>query len=203
MTSSTPQLSNADPQFWDQRYEKKDFAYGQEPNVFLKERAPLASAMAQALSLADGEGRNGTYLAQLGYKVTSIDFSPAAKIKALSLAKQKSVDLDYHLMDLNQYHLQTNQWDLIASIFYQPLSTVRKRHYKKVFDALKPQGVFILETKVSLNGKDSDRYPSVQVLVEELSPLEIVYADESERVLNEGAYHQGVQRTVQIFAKKA
>ena len=202
MTPSKSQPTHSEPQYWDERYEKSAYAYGQEPNTFLKERAPKAFAHAQALCLADGEGRNGTFLAQLGYEVTSLDFSSAAKIKAMALAAQKSVSLNYQLLDLNHYQLQKGQWDLIASIFYQPAPTVRKRHYQMVLDSLKPQGVFILEVKASLNPQERDRYPGVNELIKELSPLEILWSHESERELNEGAYHQGVQRTAQIFAKK-
>ncbi len=195
--------SNTDPKYWDERYEKEAYAYGQAPNAFLQAHIKSPpSKSAKALCLADGEGRNGVYLAQLGYQVTSLDFSPAAKIKALSLADQKSVSLNYELTDLNDYQLQDNHWDLIASIFYQPIVGIRKRHYQKLFAALRPQGLFVLETKSSAESKEGGRYPGVQALIDEISPLEILFSDESVRELNEGDYHKGDQRTSQIFARK-
>jgi len=195
--------SNTDPKYWDERYEKEAFAYGQAPNLFLSARIKSPpNKGAKALCLADGEGRNGVYLARLGYQVTSLDFSPAAKVKAMSLAHQNSVSLDYQLTDLNEYQLQDNHWDLIASIFYQPLAEVRKRHYQKLFKALKPQGLFVLETKSSPESKEGVRYPGVHTLIDEICPLEILFSDESVRELNEGEYHKGLQQTSQIFARK-
>jgi cyclopropane fatty-acyl-phospholipid synthase-like methyltransferase len=203
MNSSAPKFSNTDPRYWDQRYGVEAFAYGTEPNVFLKSRVPPAPKKgAKALCLADGEGRNGVYLAQLGYEVTSLDFSPAAQKKALSLAALRGVQLDCVLTDLNTYEIEKNQWDLIASIFYQPVLEVRQRHHQRLFEALKPQGLFILETKVSLEPHERERYPGTEALSKELSRLEIVYANESEQELNEGTYHQGRQRTAQLVAQK-
>ncbi len=204
MTQFAQKPPNTDPKYWDERYEKEAFAYGQAPNAFLQAhiKSPPRKG-AKALCLADGEGRNGVYLAQLGYQVTSLDFSPAAKVKALFLADQTSVSLDYQLTDLNEYQLQDNHWDLIASIFYQPIVGVRKRHYQKLFAALKPQGLFVLETKSSAESKDQDRYPGVLTLIDEIYPLEILFEDESVRELNEGDYHKGLQRTSQILARKS
>ncbi|MEA5479938.1 hypothetical protein VB774_20110 [Pseudanabaena galeata UHCC 0370] len=53
---------------WDERFSSLEYIYGTEPNDFL---VSVASQIPQGkvLCLADGEGRNGTYLASLGYEV--------------------------------------------------------------------------------------------------------------------------------------
>jgi SAM-dependent methyltransferase len=60
--------------FWDDRYRGETYAYGTEPNDFLR-----ASAMrippGRVLCLAEGEGRNAVFLAALGYEVTAVDLS--------------------------------------------------------------------------------------------------------------------------------
>jgi len=203
MRSSKSTHLNTDPKYWDERYGTQAFAYGTEPNAFLKSKisGPVKHG-AKALCLADGEARNGTYLAQLGYEVTSIDFSPVAKEKAMVLASMRSVKLLYELTDLNTYQLEVNQWDLIVSIFYQPLAEVRQRHYQRVFSALKPEGLFILETKASLLETERSRYPGTDELALELHPMKVIFSLESEQHLNEGTYHQGQQRTAQILAQK-
>ncbi|MHC5779108.1 MAG: SAM-dependent methyltransferase, partial [Nostoc sp.] len=55
---------------WDERFGTSEYIYGTEPNDFL---VSVASKIPQGkiLSLADGEGRNGTYLASLGYEVVA------------------------------------------------------------------------------------------------------------------------------------
>ena len=99
------------------------------------------------MCLADGEGRNGVFLAQMGFEVTCLDFSEEARKKALALAQSKGVEIDYQIQDLNQYDLQSQSWDLIASIFFQPSVSTRQRLYAQLQESLKPGGVFILECK--------------------------------------------------------
>lgn len=203
MSPSKSKHVNTDPRYWDERYATDAFAYGTAPNAFLKSKiSSQVQRGAKALCLADGEARNGTYLAQLGYEVTSLDFSPVAKQKALTLAKMRSVSLRYELTDLNTYQLENEQWDLIVSIFYQPLPEVRQRHYQHVFSSLKAGGLFILEAKASLDEKERIRYPGIEELSRELQPMEVIFSLESDQQMNEGAYHQGLQRTAQILAKK-
>ena len=62
-------------EFWDERYKEEVYAYGQEPNDFLK--AQKFGSGLNVLCLAEGEGRNGVYLASLGNDVTCIDYSEA------------------------------------------------------------------------------------------------------------------------------
>jgi hypothetical protein len=56
---------------------------------------------------------------------------------------------------------------------------------------------------VEIGATSADRYPGIELLQKELSPLKMVFAQESERTLNEGAYHQGLHRTAQIQAVKS
>jgi len=76
---------------WDARYSAPGYLFGTEPNSFLKEQAPRLKAGEIALAIADGEGRNGVWLAEQGLKVVSIDFSPIALEKARRLAAARGV----------------------------------------------------------------------------------------------------------------
>ena len=58
--------------FWNQRYAAEEFAYGIEPNDFLVSVTPQFVPGGSVLCLADGEGRNGVWLARQGFPVTSI-----------------------------------------------------------------------------------------------------------------------------------
>jgi hypothetical protein len=59
---------------WDSRYAHERFAYGKEPNVFIKEASlKYLSKTGKPLSIADlasGEGRNAVFLAKVssGYQ---------------------------------------------------------------------------------------------------------------------------------------
>src|SRR6202035_3902136 len=71
---------------WESRYAGADYAFGKEPNYFLASCKGLLPKSGRVLVVADGDGRNGVWLAEQGLDVLSIDFSPAAQEKAEKLA---------------------------------------------------------------------------------------------------------------------
>ena len=58
---------------WNGRFSAPGFVFGEAPNAFLSRQAPHLKAGMSALSVADGEGRNGVWLARQGLKVTTFD----------------------------------------------------------------------------------------------------------------------------------
>ena len=79
----------ADPrEFWNHRYAMPGFAYGTEPNDFLREVAPTLKG--PVLCLGEGEGRNAVFLAQRGLDVTAVDLSAIGLEKASMLADASS-----------------------------------------------------------------------------------------------------------------
>ena len=101
---------------WDERFGSLEYIYGTEPNDFL---ASVASQIPQGkvLCLADGEGRNGTYLASLGYEVFAIDQSIMGLEKAKKLAQEKQVQISTIHADLADFVIEPQAWDGIVSIF--------------------------------------------------------------------------------------
>ena len=67
---------------WETRFGTAEFAFGKAPNYFLASCRGLLPKSGRALVVADGEGRNGIWLAEQGLDVLSIDFSPSAQRKA-------------------------------------------------------------------------------------------------------------------------
>ena len=88
--------------FWNSRYSEKEFAYGTDPNEFFKEQIDKIIP-GRAIFLGEGEGRNAVYAAKLGWQVDAVDFSSSAKDKALKLAKENNVKINYVVSDLNDY----------------------------------------------------------------------------------------------------
>ena len=70
--------------FWDERYSTDAYIFGTAPNVFLASQAALIRPGMRALAIADGEGRNGVWLAGQGVQVHAIDVSPVALERAAS-----------------------------------------------------------------------------------------------------------------------
>ena len=50
--------------FWDERYAADVYRFGEAPNAFLARQAERLQPGLKALSVADGEGRNGVWLAE-------------------------------------------------------------------------------------------------------------------------------------------
>jgi len=104
-------------QFWDQRYAVPGFVYGTEPNSFLVEHSRHVPAGGRVLCLADGEGRNGVWLARQGFDVTSVDVSPQGVDKVRRLAAQAGVALSAEVADVTTLDMGLARWDAIVSIF--------------------------------------------------------------------------------------
>lgn len=66
--------------FWNERYQDLNFAYGKEPNLFFKKELQKLK-IGSILLPADGEGRNGVYASKLGWDVTATDLSIEGKVK--------------------------------------------------------------------------------------------------------------------------
>lgn len=75
---------------FDARYAEPGFAYGKEPNDFVREQAP-ALPECPALCLCEGQGRNAVFLAGRGHAVTVVDRSAVGLTRARELASEAGV----------------------------------------------------------------------------------------------------------------
>jgi hypothetical protein len=78
-------------QRWELRYAEKEYVFGKAPNYFLASCKSLLPRYGKVLAVADGEARNGVWLAEQGLDVLSIDFSPSAQVKGRLLATERGV----------------------------------------------------------------------------------------------------------------
>lgn len=195
-------------EFWNERYSEAQYAYGLEANDFLKAQA-IGSGL-KVLCLAEGEGRNGIYLAKLGNEVTCIDYSEAGLQKTQKLAKQNGVEVTCVCADLGQMNLQAETWDLIIGIFAHFPKTVKEHIWPQVYDALKPGGQLIAEVydEEQLRfGTGGPQQLDLLYSVEELETLlstnfQHLLIEKVYREVHEGTYHNGASSTLQVIAQK-
>lgn len=193
---------------WDERYSSEEYAFGTEPNDFLKmnyQQLPKG----KILCLADGEGRNSVFLAEKGYEVTAVDSSAEGIKKAQLLAEQKGVEIEAIVADLADYELGIEKWDGIVSIFCHLPPALRQRVHAQIAPALKPNGVFLLESyrpeqlKYNTGGpKVAEMTISLNNLHDEISGLNCLMEQEIERDVTEGIYHTGLAAVTQFISKK-
>lgn len=131
---------------WETRFSAPGYHFGTEPNAFLKSKAHLLRAGQNALAVADGEGRNGVWLAEQGLAVLSVDFSPTAQRKAQALAAERGVTLRTETADMTNWTWPEEAFDVIAAIFIQfAPPDGQARMFEGMKRALKPGGLLLIE----------------------------------------------------------
>lgn len=194
---------------WNERYGDEAYAYGTEPNDFLREQVHLLPK-GRVLCLAEGEGRNAVFLARQGYEVTAVDSSVVGLEKARKLAQRHAVQIEFVQADLRDYDLGVACWSAIISIFCpMPLASRRLLH-RKVQTGLQAGGIFLLEAyrpeqvlRDTGGGKDREVLQSRASLMSELPDLRFEHLLELDREVIEGLYHTGVGSVVQAIARKS
>lgn len=134
-------------QQWNTRYGASDsLLFGDEPNAFLQSQSALLLPGMRALAVADGEGRNGVWLAERGVEVVSIDVSEVAQEKAARLAEDRGVQLELRIVDTLRWDWPLEEFDLVVGIFIQFAGpSERERLFSGMKHALKKRGVLLLE----------------------------------------------------------
>ena len=172
-------------------------------------RWPTASLTGRVLCLAEGEGRNAVYLAELGYEVTAVDTSTVGLTKAEALAHDRGVTIETFNADLEEFQIEPVVWQGIVSIFCHLSPVIRAALHERCLRGLAPGGVFVLEgftprqLELGTGGpKSRELLMELEIIRQELPGLRLEIAREIERDVVEGKYHKGTAAVVQILAVK-
>jgi len=125
---------------WDKHYDIEGFLFGSKPIRFLKDNIHLLPK-GRALDLAMGEGRNGIYMATQGFDVLGLDISPVGLNKAHQLAEHHKVKIETRVVDLENYQLEKNAYDVIICTYY-----MQRDLFDQMKESLKPGGMALVET---------------------------------------------------------
>ena len=193
---------------WDARYAEPGWAFGTEPNDFLREEADRLPP-GRVLCLAEGQGRNAVWLAQRGHDVTAMDQSARGLACANELAAERGVKITTVLADLGDFEIEPGAWQGIVSIFAHVTGDLRARVHAKVEKGLAPGGVFVLEAyrpeqigRGTGGPSEDDRMVNLARLRRELPTLEFLVAREVDREVLEGHRHRGMSSVVQLVARR-
>jgi SAM-dependent methyltransferase len=198
-------------QFWNERFDKEEFIFGKEPNEYLVEQTKrYLKPKDKVLCIADGEGRNGVWLAKQGMKVIGFDASDIALAKAKQFAKDNQVEVDYSFSDTDSFTWQENSYDAVIGIFIQFADpAMRARIFKQTYKALKPGGYFILQgyTPKQLvyktGGPSLIEHLYTEEMIRDLAKeFEILDLRCYEKELSEGVRHTGMSALLGLVAQK-
>jgi SAM-dependent methyltransferase len=194
--------------FWEERYKNQAFVYGESPNVFFAEIL-ITLTPGKIILPCDGEGRNAVFAAKMGWDTYAFDLSEAGKKKALLLASNAGVEVDFQVEDAMHINYPENQAAVVALIYAHLPPLIRQALHKKVFSWLKPGGKLILEAfnPLQLNNhsggpKTIDMLYTKDMLNADFSALQIDYIEDVEIELSEGDFHKGRAEVIRLIATK-
>lgn len=194
--------------FWDAQFGTADYAYGEQPNDFLRQRhADIPKG--RVLCLAAGEGRNAVFLAEQGHAVTAVDISPVGLEKTRALAEKRGVQVETVRADLGAFDPGEGVWDGITAISCHLPPDARAQLFGRLARALRPGGVFLVEgyTPAQL-GRGTGGPPSAAfmlsaaVLRRDAPGLTWTHLEEMEREVVEGRNHTGMAAVVQGIGRR-
>lgn len=195
---------------WEDRFATPDYVFGTEPSQFLETHADLLQAGQTALAIADGEGRNSVYMAELGLEVTAMDSAASGVAKARKLASEKGVSVDFRLADLRTWDWNAAQYDVIAAIFFQFAEPAfRDQIFDGIEAALKPGGLLLLhgyevrQLGFGTGGpKEADQLYTTQMLQDRFGHWDVLSLRDYDAELQEGQGHSGPSALVDLVARR-
>ena len=192
---------------WNERYSASEYAYGVSPNLFFKEQLDKLKP-GKILLLAEGEGRNGVYAAKNKWIVDAVDFSEQARIKALKLAAQENVKLNYTVEDLTKFTPYKEYYDAVGIVFLHLNNKERVIIFSKAIESLKKDGLVIIEVfskKVPESYKGGPRNHEflydLNDMKELFGELEPIILEEKTTEIYEGEYHKGEAIVIRFVGK--
>ena len=200
----------AQRELWNERYSRYDSFYGYRPNDFLVQAEVMLRRGGRVLVVGDGEGRNGTWLAQKGHQVTSVELSPKGVEKALGLSREREVSIDAQVGDLAEWvHSDAAQgpWDAIVWIFVHLEPQLRRQVAEGFQTRLAPRGKLLMEVftpaqlQLGAGGPEDDEFMVTRTEVQDdWSALDLDVRIVERRIF-EGRGHQGLASVLQVLGQ--
>lgn len=195
---------------WNERYGKTDgYLFGTQPNAFLLSQQDLLKQGVYCLAVADGEGRNGVWLAERGLRVLSVDSSAVAVNKARTLAQQRGVKLDFELADLLHWDWGEDRFDVVVAIFIQFAAPgQREQMFANIKRCLRPGGLLLLQgytprqLEYGTGGPSQAENLYTEALLRDIfSDCEILHLCVHDDFISEGSAHHGMSALIDMVAR--
>lgn len=191
---------------WDQHYaEARDGLFGNAPNEYLRMVAARSDFTAKtALLLADGDGRNSTWLASQGVAVTAVDYSATGMARGAERDAAAGVSVQRITADVESWQPPSGEaWQAAFILYLNGPDSLRRAAVQLAWAALEPEGWLIVE---SFSKDEPSKQPEVVWSLEELCgwlpEMKVVEAFAGETFLNEGIRHYGPTKVIRFAGRK-
>jgi cyclopropane fatty-acyl-phospholipid synthase-like methyltransferase len=197
--------------FWNKRFDTPDYIFGKAPNEYLEAQVKHHLKQgASVLCVADGEGRNSVWLAKQGMRVDAFDLSEIALSKAIALATEEAVQVQFSLASSESWDWQPNHYDAVVAIFIQFANPVmRTRLFAQMVSTLKPGGLLIVQGYTPKQLEFKTGGPSIlehlytdDMIRDLICDQEIIDLCVYEKMLSEGPKHTGISALLGLVARK-
>ena len=181
-----------DKERWNIRHVTKPMKHTVSP---ILENYVKHSSVGNALDLACGTGRNTHYLEELGFSVDAVDLSDYALSQIRDSVNIKKIEVD-----LDEYNLEKNSYDLILNCNY-----LNRRLMSQMIESLKEGGLIIFETFIEAHDKPEQGSMNPDYLLEKnellkaFIELDIIFYEEKDGVNLRGEKN----KTASLVAKRA
>jgi SAM-dependent methyltransferase len=128
---------------WDERYSGDELVWSSTPNQFLVAEV-VGLRAGRAVDLACGEGRNAIWLAEQGWEVTGVDFSPVGLAKAKRFADFSGVKIDWIESAVEDWTPPPAGFDLVAMLYLQLPQKTRSVALDLAASAVAPGGTLVV-----------------------------------------------------------
>jgi SAM-dependent methyltransferase len=195
---------------WEARYANAgDYLFGEEPAQMLVENPWMTDGADTCLCVADGEGRNGVWLAGQGLSVASFDLSQTAVERAQVLAAKSGVGINAYVSDWEGWDW-SQSFDLVVAVFVQFMGPeARVRQFETLREAVRPGGRLVLHgyTPEQVEfGTGGPPYPenmyTPELLNDAFGDWRILRLAAYEREVQEGRGHSGHSALIDLVAEK-
>lgn len=139
--------SRFDADFWDRRYRGSDRVWSGLPTALLRSEATGLPA-GRAAELGCGEGADAIWLAQQGWKVDAVDFSPVALTRVSKYAAQAGPEIAARITtieaDLSEWTPSPDHYDLVCAQFLHVPADLRATLVHRAAASVLPGGHLLL-----------------------------------------------------------
>ncbi len=194
---------------WNSRFAEPGYLFGEEPNNYLRE-AQAYLKPGRCLMVADGEGRNGVWLAQQNLRVDAFDFSDNAIRQAQALAQSRQVKVNFVCSDWQSFDWRPAHYDNVVGIFFQfAPPEERAALFAHMLSSLRPGGTLIIQDytprQLDFNtggpGKLAHLYDEA-LMLDTFGHLDILGLRTYEANITEGTGHKGMSGLLGLTARK-